>query len=167
MKNGWKKVRKRKNGEIIYKNTLEEKNPKGLNNDYCKFIRIGHNFVKKTNEGVLAYICGNTFLRTNIFRGMRYELLKDFDDIYIINLHGSSKFDESDDDTKDENIFNIMVGVSINIFVKRHVSKGDGLATVHYKDIFGTRKHKLDYLQSHRLETIDFETITPPRCAIL
>ena len=85
-----KKVGKRKNGEIIYKNTLEEKNPKGLNNDYCKFIRIGHNFVNKTNEGVLAYICGNTFLRTNIFRGMRYELLKDFDDIYIINLHGSS-----------------------------------------------------------------------------
>ena len=156
-----KKVGKRKNGEIIYKNTLEEKNPKGLNNDYCKFIRIGHNFVNKTNEGVLAYICGNTFLRTNIFRGMRYELLKDFDDIYIINLHGSSKFDESDDDTKDENIFNIMVGVSINIFVKRHDSKGDGLATVHYKDIFGTRKHKLDYLQSHCLETIDFETITP------
>ena len=156
-----KLVKINRNKEKIFKNTLSEKNPKGLNNDYCKFIRIGHNFVKKTNEGVLAYICGNTFLKTNIFRGMRYELLKDFDDIYIINLHGSSKFDESNDDTKDENIFNIMVGVSINIFVKRRDSQGDGLATVHYKDIFGTRKYKLDYLQSHCLETIDFEIITP------
>lgn len=156
-----KEVGKKKNGEKIFKNTLEEKNSKGLNNDYCKFIRIGHNFVKKTNEGVLAYICGNTFLKTNIFRGMRYELLKDFDDIYIINLHGSSKFDESNEETKDENLFNIMVGVSINIFVKRRDSHKAGLATVHYKDIFGTRKHKLDFLESNSLETVDFETIVP------
>lgn len=150
-----------KNRAKKYKNTLEERNPKGLNNDYCKFIRIGHNFVNKTNEGVLAYICGNTFLKTNIFRGMRYELLKDFDDIYIINLHGSSKFDENIDDTKDENIFNIMVGVSINIFVKLSNSQKDKLAIVHYKDIFGTRKYKLDFLNSNNLETIDFETVVP------
>lgn len=147
-----------KKGKIITKNTLEEKNAKGINNDYCKFIRLGHNFVKKTKEGILAYICGNTFLKTNIFRGMRYHLLKDFDEVYIINLHGSSKFGEGEND---ENIFDITVGVSINIFVKYKDSPSDGLAKIFYKDIFGTRKEKLEYLGSHTLENMEFEEITP------
>lgn len=154
-------VRTKKNGEKVYKNTLEETNPKGINNDYCKFIRLGHNFVKKTDEGVLAYICGNTFTQTNIFRGMRFELLKDFDDIYIINLHGSSKFAENIDGQKDENVFDIMVGVSINIFVKRKDGIKNEMASVHYKDIYGSRKEKLNYLSNNRLVDIDFEEIIP------
>lgn len=153
--------RNKRNQKAKYKNTLQEKNAKGINNDYCKFIRLGHNFVTYNQEGVLAYICGNTFTKTNIFRGMRYRLLQDFDDIYIINLHGSSKFGESSGDTKDENIFNIMVGVSINIFVKHKESPHMGMAKVHYKDVVGTRKHKLDYLSSHTLQDIDFELIDP------
>ncbi len=156
-----KQVGTTKSGEPKYKNTLREVNAKGINNDYCKFICLGHNFVKKTHEGVLAYICGNTFTKTNIFRGMRYELLRDFDEIYIINLHGSSKFDESTDSVKDENVFNIMVGVSINIFVKKKNPSPGEFATVHYADVFGTRRHKLDYLKANTLETIPFETIVP------
>lgn len=159
---GMARIAKRtKRGLVKYKNTLDEKNAKGINNDYCKFIRLGHNFVTRNQEGVLAYICGNTFTKTNIFRGMRYQLLQDFDDIYILNLHGSSKFDEGSKDIDDENIFNIMVGVSINIFVKRKDSQHIGLATVHYKDLFGTRRQKLDFLSSHQLQNIDFETISP------
>lgn len=159
---GMARIEKRtKRGLVKYKNTLDEKNSKGINNDYCKFIRLGHNFVTRNQEGVLAYICGNTFTKTNIFRGMRYQLLQDFDDIYILNLHGSSKFDESSQDIDDENIFNIKVGVSINIFVKRKDSQHTGIAKVHYKDIFGTRRQKLDFLSLHQLQDIDFETISP------
>lgn len=153
--------RNKKTGRCKYKNTLKETNAKGINNDYCKFIRLGHNFVTRNQEGVLAYICGNTFTKTNIFRGMRYQLLQDFDDIYILNLHGSSKFDESSEGVNDENVFDIKVGVSINIFVKRKESRHTGMAAVHYKDIFGTRKQKLDFLSSHQLQDIDFEIINP------
>lgn len=155
-----KLVGKTKEGQPKYKNTLNEKNSKGINNDYCKFIRLGHNFVNRTQSGVLAYICGNTFTKTNIFRGMRYELLKNFDEIYIINLHGSSKFDEYNDGKQDENIFDIQVGVSINIFVKKQDST-PGLAKVYYKDIFGSRKSKLEFLKTHRIEGIEFESIFP------
>lgn len=151
---------KTRGGTLKYRNTLDEKNSKGLNNDYCKFIRLGHNFVNRTKTGVMAYICGNTFLKTNIFRGMRYELLRDFDEIYVINLHGSSKFEELTDADKDENIFDIKVGVSINIFVKRSDDRSN-LARVYYKDIYGSRKRKLDYLKSHDLKDMDFETVTP------
>ena len=51
--------------------------------------------------------------------------------------------------------------MSINIFVKRKESQHTGNATVHYKDIFGTRRQKLDFLLSHRLQDIDFEIISP------
>ena len=54
-----------------------------------------------------------------------------------------------------------MVGVSINIFVKRKESRQTGIATVHYKDVVGTRRQKLDFLSSHRLQDIDFEIISP------
>ena len=153
-----------KNREPIYRNTLKETNPKGLNNDYCKFIRLGQKFVEQTQEGILAYICGNTFLDTSLFRGMRYELLRKFDEIYIINLHGSTKRKESTKERKDECVFNIMVGVSINIFVKRNQEKHDTLAHVYYKDVYGSQREKLNYLATHNLNNVDFEelTLTPP-----
>ncbi len=157
-----KKIGEKKNKEGIYKNTLNERNSKGLNNDYCKFIRLGQNFMENNEEGVLAYICGNTFLDTALFRGMRYELLKKFDEIYIINLHGSTKRSESTDDgKKDECVFNIQVGVSINIFIKRRDGNSNTLASVYYKDLYGSQRNKLQYLASHRLCDIDFQKLTP------
>ena len=152
---------KGKHGRAVYKNTLEEKNPKGINNDYCKFIRLGQKFVESTNEGVLAYICGNTFLDTRLFRGMRYELLKKFDEIYIINLHGSTKRKENTEERKDECVFDIMVGVSINIFIKYKNSENGQLAKVYYKDLYGTRKEKLEYLSKTSFNNVDFVEITP------
>ena len=152
----------KKTGKKIYQNTLEgERNPKGLNNDYCKFIRLGQNFVENTEEGVLAYICGNTFLDTALFRGMRYELLSKFDEIYIINLHGSTKRNENTETQKDECVFNIQVGVSINIFIKRKDGNGGQLARVFYKDLYGSQREKLQYLSEHQLNDVDFQEIHP------
>ena len=152
----------KKKGKKIFRNTLKERNPKGLNNDYCKFIRLGQNFVENTEEGVLAYICGNTFLDTALFRGMRYELLKKFDEIYIINLHGSTKRNESTNEGgKDECVFNIQLGVSINIFIKRPDGNSNALASIYYKDLYGSQREKLQYLASHRLGDIDFQELSP------
>lgn len=148
------------NGRSRYKNTLEEPNSKGINNDYCKFIRLGQKFVESTNEGVLAYICANTFLDTRLFRGMRYELLKKFDEIYIINLHGSTKRKETNNDRKDECIFDIMVGVSINIFIKYKDVDHTNLARVYYKDLYGPRRDKLEYLTKNTLCSIDFQELS-------
>ena len=152
----------KKSGKKIYQNTLKgERNPKGLNNDYCKFIRLGQNFVEATQEGVLAYICANTFLDTSLFRGMRYELLSKFDEIYIINLHGSTKRNESTETQKDECVFNIQVGVSINIFIKRKDGNNSQLARVFYKDMYGSQREKLEYLSNHQLNDVDFQEIHP------
>jgi predicted helicase len=46
--------------------------------------------------------------------------LKTFDKIYVLDLHGNAKKKETaPDGSKDENVFDIQQGVSINIFVKK------------------------------------------------
>jgi len=98
---------------------LEEKNSKWINDDYVKFIRFGQYFIEKNKEGILAFITNHSFLDNPTFRGMRWHLLKTFDKIYILDLHGNAKKKESaPNGGKDENVFDIQQGVSINIFVK-------------------------------------------------
>jgi predicted helicase len=103
-----------------YKKDLNERNIQPLSDDYIKFIRFGQHFIEKTGEGILAYISNNSFIDGIIHRKMRKELMKTFDKIYILDLHGNSKKKEiCPDGTPDQNVFDIMQGVSINIFVKR------------------------------------------------
>ena len=90
-----------------------------LDDDYIKFIRFGQHFIDKNGEGVLAYISNNSFIDGITHRQMRKNLLESFDEIYILDLHGNAKKRETaPDGSKDENVFDIMQGVSINLFVK-------------------------------------------------
>lgn len=125
---------------------LQEKNPKWLNDDYVKFIRMGEHYVEKNGTGILAYITNNGYLDNPTFRGMRWHLLKTFDDIYIIDLHGNSKKQETaPDGSKDQNVFDIMQGVAIIIAVK-HGNRKEELAQVHHLDMFGDRASKYERL---------------------
>ena len=54
---------------------------------------------------------------------MRKSLFKCFDKIYILDLHGNAKKKKKSDGSKDENVFDIMQGVSINIFIKKKKQK--------------------------------------------
>ena len=100
-------------------NGIAIENTKWLNNDYVKFIRLGQHFIEKNKDGILAFITDNSFLDSLTFHGMRYNLLKTFDKIYILNLHGNSlKKETVPDGGDDKNVFDIQQGVSINIFVK-------------------------------------------------
>ena len=107
-----------------YKKDLNEKNIQPLSDDYIKFIRYGQHCIEEKGEGILAYISNNSFIDGLIHRRMRESLMETFDKIYILNLHGNSKKKEtSPDGSKDENVFDIQQGVSINIFVKKNGKK--------------------------------------------
>ena len=143
------------------KEKLKERNPKWINDDYVKFIRYGQTFIEKYGVGVLAFINNHGFLDNPTFRGMRWHLLTTFDKMYILNLHGNSKKKETcPDGSKDENVFDIQQGVSINLFIKTG-SKEDGLAKVFYSDLYGTRKYKYDYLDSNDIASIQWNEIEP------
>ncbi len=103
-----------------YKKDLNERNIQPLSDDYIKFIRYAESLIDRTGEGILAYISNNSFIDGIIHRQMRKHLLETFDKVYILDLHGNSKKKEvCPDGSKDENVFDIMQGVSINIFVKK------------------------------------------------
>jgi len=104
---------------------MGEKNPKWLQDDYVKFIRWGQWRIEQTGAGVLAFITNNGYLDNPTFRGMRQQLMKAFTDIWILNLHGSSKKKErAPDGSSDENVFDIQQGVTLGIFVKEPYKAG-------------------------------------------
>ena len=139
------------------KEKLNEKNPKWINDDYVKFIRYGQHFIEKNGTGVLAFINPHGFLDNPTFRGMRWNLLKTFDKIYTIDLHGNSKKKEkSPDGSLDENVFDIMQGVTINFFIKNGKKKPNELGQVYYFDLFGKRDFKYNFLKENAINSIDY-----------
>ncbi|MGJ0332170.1 N-6 DNA methylase [Aliarcobacter cryaerophilus] len=130
-----------------------------LNDDYVKFIRYSEYLINKNEEGILAFINPHGFLDNTTFRGMRYHLLKTFDKIYTIDLHGNgNKKEVAPDGSKDENVFDIKQGVSINIFVKKK-SKSKKLADVYHYDLYGKRDFKYSFLDDNSLKTIKWEKL--------
>ena len=154
----------------------KEKNPKWLLDDYVKFIRFAQQKIDNQNGGgIFGFISNNSFLDNPTFRGMRYSLLKSFDEIYIVNLHGNTRKKEAcPDGSKDENVFDIMQGVSINIFVKHSQKIKDkeledknltpsshkyDFANVYYYDLYGKREYKYKFLFDNNIKSIEWKKL--------
>jgi predicted helicase len=135
-----------------------------LNDDYVKFLRYGQHFIEKNGSGVLAFINPHGFLDNPTFRGMRWHLLKTYDKIYTIDLHGNSKKKETaPDGSADINVFDIQQGVSINIFIKTGKKKTNELGKVFHFDLFGKREVKYDFLSSKSMNDISFQILKPEK----
>ena len=135
-----------------------------LNDDYVKFLRYGQHFIEKNGSGVLAFINPHGFLDNPTFRGMRWNLLKTYDKIYTIDLHGNSKKKETaPDGNADVNVFDIMQGVSINIFVKTGKKKANELGKVFHFDLYGKREMKYDFLSDSSLKSVNFQELKPEK----
>ena len=143
-----------------YKKGLNEKNIQPLSDDYIKFIRYGEHCIEKTGTGILAYISNNSFLDGLIHRQMRKKLLETFDKIYILDLHGNTNRKEiTPDSSKDENVFDIRQGVSINIFVKTEHRAKNTLGKVLHSDLYGKRAEKYDFLSNNTLQTVPWHEL--------
>ena len=143
-----------------YKKDLNEKNIQPLSDDYIKFIRLGQHYIEKNGEGILGFISNNSFVDGIIHRQMRKSLLEAFDTIYILNLHGNSKKKETTPEGgKDENVFDIMQGVSINVFVRKEGHEKKKKADVFYHELYGIRQIKYDALDSYSLGTTPWKQL--------
>ncbi|WP_033604507.1 type ISP restriction/modification enzyme [Helicobacter pylori] len=136
-----------------------EKNPKWLLDDYVKFMRFAQNKIESLGHGLFGFISNNGFLDNPTFRGLRRSLLECYDEPYILNLHGNAKKkEETPPNTKDENVFNIMQGVSINLFIK---SPQATKQKIYYHDMYGERAEKYAFLAQHDLDSIEWLELTP------
>lgn len=131
-----------------------------LNDDYVKFLRYGQHYIEKNGTGVLAFINPHGFLDNPTFRGMRWNLLKTYDKIYTIDLHGNSKKKETaPDGSADINVFDIQQGVSINVFVKTGKKESIELGKVLHYDLYGKRDFKYDFLNENSIQSIEFNEL--------
>lgn len=139
------------------KEKLKEQNSKFINDDYVKFLRFGQHFIEKNGSGVLAYINPHGFIDNPTFRGMRWNLLKTYDKIYTLDLHGNSKKNEKTvDGGVDQNVFDIMQGVSINLFIKTGKKKENELGKSYHYDLLGKRDDKYNFLNTNSISTIPY-----------
>lgn len=142
------------------KEKLKEQNSKFINDDYVKFLRYGQHFIEKNGSGVLAYINPHGFLDNPTFRGMRWHLLKTYDKIYTIDLHGNAKKKETaPDGSADVNVFDIEQGVSINFFLKTGKKKPNELGKVYHYDLYGKRDFKYDFLIENNLKSTPYNEL--------
>ncbi len=137
----------------------KEKNPKWLLDDYVKFMRFAQNKIKSLGHGLFGFISNNAFLDNPTFRGLRRSLLECYDELYILNLHGNArKKEETPQGAKDENVFNIMQGVSINLFVKKAQTTKQ---KIFYYDVYGERAEKYAFLAQNDLNSIEWLELAP------
>ncbi|GAA8476624.1 DNA methyltransferase [Helicobacter pylori] len=137
----------------------KEKNPKWLLDDYVKFMRFAQNKIESLGHGLFGFISNNAFLDNPTFRGLRRSLLECYDELYILNLHGNArKKEETPQGAKDENVFNIMQGVSINLFVKKAQATKQKIC---YYDVYGERAEKYAFLAQNDLNSIEWLEIAP------
>jgi predicted helicase len=131
-----------------------------LDDDYIKFIRYGQHYIDKNGSGILAYISNNSFIDGITHRQMRKNLLESFDKIYILDLHGNAKKKEVClDGSADQNVFDIMQGVSINIFVKTGKKKKNELGQVFHSNLQGKREFKYETLNSNTIQSFEWKQL--------
>ncbi|GAA9512263.1 DNA methyltransferase [Helicobacter pylori] len=137
----------------------DEQNPKWLLDDYVKFMRFAQNKIESLGHGLFGFISNNAFLDNPTFRGLRRSLLECYDELYILNLHGNArKKEKTPQGAKDENVFNIMQGVSINLFVKKAQTTKQ---KIHYYDVYGERAEKYAFLAQNDLNSIEWLELNP------
>jgi predicted helicase len=137
---------------------LGERNPKWLQDDYVKFIRLGQELMRRSGVGVFGFITNHGYIDNPTFRGMRQSLLRDFTRFHALDLHGNTKKEErSPDGSADGNVFDIQQGVAVLVATK--TSHGEHSSS--HCDLFGTREVKYKALAIASVSTLDWNQLAP------
>lgn len=91
-------------------------NNRALSDPYVKAIRWASDRVGP--EGIVALVSNNSFVTDLAFDGMRKNLAKDFNEIYVLDLGGNVRKNPKLSGTT-HNVFGIQVGVSISLFIRK------------------------------------------------
>lgn len=140
--------------------SINEKNPKGLQDDYVKFIRFAQHKIDQAGEGIVCMITNHGYIDNPTFRGMRKSLMNSFNEMYILDLHGNSiRKEKGPNGEKEENVFDIRQGVAIMVLMKYKEQKG--IASFRVSDVFGKQSAKYQYLEKESISTVAWREIVP------
>ena len=138
--------------------SLGEKNLRWLHDDYVKFLRFAQMKMEQAEEGIVAVITNHSWLDNPTFRGMRYSLMQSFEQIYVLDLHGSTrKKEQTPEGGIDQNVFDIQQGVAISFFIKKNgLERG-----IFHADLWGGRLEKYNLLTRENFENIEWKQLEP------
>jgi predicted helicase len=131
-------------------------NKNALSDAYVKAFQWATWRLQGSQEGIVAFVTNNSFLDGIAFDGMRKHLAQDFTKLYHLDLGGNIRKTPGV-----QNVFEIMVGVSINLLVKSQ----SGEKSIYYAHIGDdlNKQGKLDYLVANGFNAIPWQTIAPDK----
>jgi predicted helicase len=130
-----------------------------LHDDYVKFLRLSETRVTASGVGVLGLITNHAFYDNPSFNGMRWNLLKSFDHLRLLDLHGNTmKREKNPEGGEDKNVFDIQQGVAISLFSKL---PDQAERVVTHGDLWGTREHKYAVLSREQVDTLSASPLAP------
>ncbi len=135
-----------------------------LYDPYVKAIRQASDRVLRSEKGgIVAFVTNGEFINSNSFDGFRKAVSEEFHSIYCFDLRGDQRTAGEQSRREGGKIFGSgsRARVAILLLVKKP-GESPG-ATIHYRDIgdYLTRERKLDILDASRLNSTDWQVITP------
>jgi len=119
-----------------------------LADDYLKFIRLSQKLLAASTCGVWGMITNHGYLKGVIHRGVRKELLDQFNSMFLLDLHGDSNIGERVPTGKgNKNVFDIQQGVAVSIGLRRIENESGN--SVRHSDLWGSRNEKYNDLVLH------------------
>jgi len=88
-----------------------------LYDPYVKFFRWATDRLDG-RDGIVCFVSNNSFVDQQAFGGMQEHLLRDFTDIYHVDLHGNVRKNPKLSGTT-HNVFGVQVGVGISVAVRQ------------------------------------------------
>jgi len=129
-----------------------------LHDDYVKFIRFAQMKMEAVDEGIVGVITNHSWLDNPTFRGMRQSLMKTFNQVYVLDLHGNAKKREkAPDGGKDENVFDIEQGVSLSLFIRKAGLPG----RVAHAELWGRRLDKYRACAETKFVDVQWQDLSP------
>ena len=127
---------------------------------YTRFFRWATD--RLGDEGVIAFISNNSFVKKANYDGFRKITAEQFCDVYIIDFKGDARTSGEPRKKEGDNIFEneIKVGIAISFLVRSKSSKG---CAIHYAAVndYAKLDEKRAFIAGKTLGDIAFETIKP------
>jgi len=134
---------------------------KSIQDDYVKFFRYSQVHITNTGIGLIGLVTSHGFLDNPFLRGMRWSLLSDFRNLFVLDLHGNGlRHEKSPDGSDDTNIFDITrTGAAISFLRK---TGGSSQAMVNHAEIWGDRDAiKYPWLSHNSVRTTPAAPVAP------
>lgn len=133
---------------------------KSMKGDEIKFHRFAQwKICKNVGQGIVAFISNGFFIDGIAARGMRKELKKAYDEIWVLNLYGG-KEKKPVGVKKDENVFGgnkcaRTIAITFMMRYPPHIHSENN-CKIMYAEKVGSRVDKLEWLNNNSIETLEW-----------